>query len=119
MDIARQVGLCDAECGLAGLGIFGFRSALFDQERIVRMAEAPRTDESRRRDQITAAQTSVIKRAQWIQAADFFACIGALTLDGVRPFWREVLITRVIKPEPLWNFAQSGATTRTPTATAA
>lgn len=51
------------------------------QERIIRMAEAPRTDESLRRTTLVDAQTQVIKRAQWIQAVVFISCIGATAVS--------------------------------------
>jgi hypothetical protein len=54
-----------------------------DRERLMRMAEAPRTDESDRRTMLAQAQTVVIKRAQWIQAALFGGCIAAAAVS----FW--------------------------------
>ena len=53
------------------------------QERLIRMAEAPRTDESRRRDHMVEAQTSLIKRAQWIQTLMLGSCIGLAAVS----FW--------------------------------
>jgi len=51
------------------------------QERIMRMAEAPRTDESQRRSALTNAQVSVVKRAQWLQAFLFAGCIAATAVS--------------------------------------
>lgn len=53
------------------------------QERLIRMAEGPRTDESARRDRLVAAQTIVIKRGQWIQATLFGASFAAAAVS----FW--------------------------------
>lgn len=47
------------------------------------MAEAPRTDESRRRDLYSAAQVVVIKRSQWIQAVLFAGCLVGTAVS----FW--------------------------------
>lgn len=51
------------------------------QERILRMAEAPRTDESERRSMLASVQKTVIKRSQWIQAIIFGACIVATAVS--------------------------------------
>jgi len=47
----------------------------------MRMAEAPRTDESQRRSALTNAQVSVVKRAQWLQAFLFAGCIAATAVS--------------------------------------
>jgi hypothetical protein len=46
------------------------------QERILRMAEAPRTDESERRTMITQAGISSNRRASVIQPVLFLICVG-------------------------------------------
>jgi hypothetical protein len=51
------------------------------QDRIIRMAEAPRTDESRRRSILTDAQAIVVKRAQLIQAGLFVTCIASTAVS--------------------------------------
>lgn len=53
------------------------------QERILRMAESSRTDESARRDQVVEAQVIVSKRGQAIQAVVMVTCIGAAAVS----FW--------------------------------
>lgn len=53
------------------------------QERILRMAESSRTDESTRRDQVVAAQIVVSKRGQLIQGAMLVGCIAAAAVS----FW--------------------------------
>lgn len=53
------------------------------QERILRMAESSRTDESARRDQVVKAQVVVSKRGQWIQSAMLLGCIAAAAIS----FW--------------------------------
>ena len=46
------------------------------QERILRMSEAPTTDESRRRDEVTQARIAQSKSAQWLTPAMLFACVA-------------------------------------------
>lgn len=53
------------------------------QERILRMAESSRTDESGRRDEVVKAQVVVSQRGQLIQAAMMFGCIAAAAVS----FW--------------------------------
>lgn len=45
------------------------------------MAEASRTDESLRRDRVVDAQIQTTKRAQWIQPAILFTCLGCAALS--------------------------------------
>ena len=47
------------------------------QERILRMAEAPTSAESARRDRIVDARIKQSERAQWITPVMLFVCIGA------------------------------------------
>lgn len=55
--------------------LYGYSPA--HQERILRMAEAPTTDESARRDLIVAARIEQSKRAQWVTPTMLFICIAA------------------------------------------
>lgn len=51
------------------------------QERILRMAESSRTDESVRRDRVVEAQITVSRRGQVIQAAMLLGCIAATAVS--------------------------------------
>lgn len=53
------------------------------QERILRMAESSRTDESHRRDKVVNSQTRIAWAALWIQSLLVMACVGG----SVWLFW--------------------------------
>jgi len=88
------------------------------QERILRMAEAPRTDESARRDRVVDAGIASNKRSAFIQPALFVVC---LALSAVS-FWvfNNAFAGSVFLGYPVlnflagvrWNWRRSGSATK-------